>query len=99
MPQIQDAKKPYIFLYSQNEPFIVEMGSSANGNAKRIMNKIKGFHKVSDDALSACTKANGRRQELETALSNTDDGYIIKLRECEAEAEQIKKFISMNQKK
>lgn len=99
LPQIQDAKKPYIFLYSQNESFIVEMGSSANGNAKRIINKIKGFHKVSDDALSACTKANGRRQELETVLSNTDDGYIIKLRECEAEAEQIKKFISMNQKK
>ena len=40
LPQIQDAKKPYIFLYRQNEPFIVEMGSSANGNAKRIINKI-----------------------------------------------------------
>lgn len=96
LPKVQDTKKPYIYLCCQNESFIVEMGTSANGNAKRIINTLKRFNKVSENALSTWKKATERRQELETALCSVDDGYITKLRECEAEVKQIKKIISMN---
>ena len=98
LPQFQDEKNPYIFLKCQNESFVVKMGTSASGNAKRIINKIKGFDKVVKEAKEKLLNATERKNELEKILKASNDEYIVKLSECEAEAEAIKDLISLNKK-
>ena len=46
LPEIVNEKNPFVFLQKDNEQFIIKMGDSTTGNAKRIVMTLKQFDKV-----------------------------------------------------
>jgi hypothetical protein len=46
LPQPQDQKKPYILLCYSDQKYLVPMGDTPNGNARRVISMLKDFDKT-----------------------------------------------------
>ncbi len=90
LPELQNEKKPYILLCDEGEKYTVEMGSSAVGNARRVLNFISSFDKTREKIGKSVTETWQRRQMLQRAIDFPDETNQIKLREREAELNQLK---------
>ena len=90
IPQKQDNEKPYVFLERNGATYIVKMGKSASGNARRIINFLKDFDKVLD-------KITKHQQEILLKIKNAEK--IIKSKNPYADSishleSEIKKLTS-----
>ena len=48
LPEKQDEKKPYILLKYAEQKYLVPMGDTPAGNARRVINTLKDFQKLAD---------------------------------------------------
>lgn len=97
LPEHQDVKKPYILLRYFDQRYLVEMGNTPNGNARRVINALQGFQKICDKDKESLDKAVTRKAELEKLVSTPDDTYERKLAECEEDAEQLRSIIAIRE--
>lgn len=96
LPIAQNADHPYILLNALSESYKVDQGDSPNGNARRIISFIKSFNKVVENDQKRLNETISKHDELEKLISEPDDTNEIKLRECKAELESIKKIIDLS---
>ncbi|RGG66782.1 hypothetical protein DWX11_05220 [Ruminococcus sp. AF18-29] len=72
--------------------FYIEMGSSANGNMRRITNFLKGFAKTAD-------KIQERNKELQKRINDITNELKVKspytnsITECESKLRELRKEI------
>ena len=97
LPEHQDVKKPYILLRYFDQRYLVEMGDTPNGNARRVINALQGFQKICDKDKESLDKAVTRKAELKKLVSTPDDTYERKLAECEKDAEQLRSIIAIRE--
>ena len=76
LPEIQDEKKPYIFLRETEDVFAgvcerVFMGEKASGNATRVFNFLKSYDKRVIEMKEELKKAKQRKADIEMILSKT----------------------------
>ena len=90
LPEVVNEKKPYIFLECKKEQFLVEMGESTIGNAKRVINLLKRFNRVQTEVEEKLGNSRKRKDELEELLKTENTVYVEKLRLCEEEIEKIR---------
>ena len=70
LPEIVNEKKPFVYIEKNGEQFLVEMGTSTKGNARRIMNVLKNFDKVTLKIWENNAKMLQRNEEIEKTLLN-----------------------------
>ena len=89
LPEIVNEKNPFVFLQKDNEQFIIKMGDSTTGNAKRIVMTLKQFDKVVLKIHEKLAQMRKRWFELDKALEAQDSPYHKQLRECQEEINHI----------
>lgn len=96
LPQPQDQKKPYILLCYSDQKYLVPMGDTPNGNARRVINALKEFDKIVTGEKEVLNKANDRKLELLQMIANPDDTYARRIVECEQEVAELRELITQN---
>ena len=96
-PEKQSEKNPYVILkYKYDDiEFTVDMGDSALGNARRVMNFLNNFEKTINETREELKKAEERSKYIEEALNSPDDN-LIKLIEKENELKELQFKIKEN---
>ena len=92
-PEQQNDKKPYIYLEESSEKYMVLLGDSTKGNARRIINMLKNFDTTREKISNTIKDAKKRKNELEIALNQENLSYSQKLSELEKEVAEIKSLI------
>mgnify|MGYP003310929385 CR=1 FL=1 len=64
LPENQSDKKPYIYLQKDTNRFLVYMGDSAVGNAKRVINYLKRFDKVCIELQENIAAMEKRKKDI-----------------------------------
>ena len=67
LPEKQDEKKPYILLKYAEQKYLVPMGDTPAGNARRVINALKDFQKLADQD----------KEHLDKVVSRTLCGHRI----------------------
>lgn len=98
LPDKQDEKEPYLLLKYHEQKYLVQMGDTPAGNARRVVNTIKSFQKVADRDKAFLDKMVARRAELQETMQSPGNSYAEKLASCEEEAEELRKLIAMRGK-
>ncbi len=93
LPQTQSEKKPFIILRNAAEEYTVEMGESAAGNARRVMNFINGFKKCVEKTEKEKTELYARLAGIRRILEHPDGTNRRLLRAEEAELAKLKERI------
>ena len=96
LPEMQNEKKTYILLCDEGEKYMVEMGNSAKGNARRVLNFITSFDKTREKINKSIVETMRRQQTLKHAIDFPDETNQIKLREREAELNRLKALLQNN---
>ncbi len=96
LPEHQDMEKPYIFLLRGKGSYTLQMGESANGNARRILNFLRDFEKNTEKLRDTSHKLNERREQLELELKKTEP-YSEKIAECERQIAELRRKISVEE--
>jgi chromosome segregation ATPase len=96
LPQPQDQKKLYVLLCYSDQKYLVPMGDTPNGNARRVINMLKEFDKTLTEVKEALNKANDRKRELLEMIANPDDTYAQRIAECEQEVAELRELITQN---
>lgn len=96
LPENQSDKKPYIYLQKDTNRFLVYMGDSAVGNAKRVINYLKRFDKVCIEFQENIATMEKRKKDITEILQNSSDIYNIRLAKCLEEKEEIMHLITRN---
>lgn len=96
VPDKIDIQKPVIFLEKDNNKYMVSMGESTEGNAKRIINFLKRFNKTVDELREKSDKLKTRIKELEILIAKENHNYETQITECEAEINAIKSHIKVS---
>ena len=96
LPQKQSRKKPFVILRNAGEEYTVEMGESAAGNARRVMNFINAFPESIKKTEKAKTELQARLAEIRRILDHPDDTNSRRLRTEEAELAKLKERVCPN---
>ena len=84
LPEKQDEKKPYILLKYAEQKYLVPMGDTPAGNARRVINTLKDFQKLTDK-----DKVVSRKEELQSLVRSPDHSYSDQLAACEKEVSRL----------
>ena len=68
LPEKQDEKKPYILLKYAGQKYLVPMGDTPAGNARRVINALKDFQKFADQDKEHLDKVVSRKEELQSLV-------------------------------
>ena len=90
LPETQNKDKPYILLCDEEEKYKVEMGDSAKGNVRRVVNFIISFAKTREKIHQSIIETMEQQKVLKQAIKSPDETNQIKLRDREAELNQLK---------
>ena len=90
LPEKQDEKKPYILLKYAEQKYLVPMGDTPAGNARRVINALKDFQKLADQ-----DKVVSRKEELQNLVRSPDHSYSDQLAACEKEASRFREQIAV----
>ncbi len=94
LPENQNTEKPYIFLERGGARYYVEMGDSAHGNIRRIINFLKGFGKTYNKLAEETEKLKLRKMQIEAELAKPDP-YSSQIEECQRQVDQLKSMIPL----
>ena len=97
LPDKQDEKDPYILLKFYEQKYLVQMGDTPAGNARRVINTLKSFQKITDKDKEHLDKMVARKAELQRMVQSPDNTYAEKLANCEKEAEELRELIAMRE--
>ncbi len=97
LPEKQDEKDPYILLQYFDQKYLVQMGDTPAGNARRVINALKQFQKIADKDKEHLDKLVDRKRELHKLLQTPDTTYADKLEQCEKEVAELKQLIAMRE--
>ena len=73
------------------------MGDTPAGNARRVINTLKSFQKITEKDKEHLDKMVARKAELQRMVQSPDHTYAEKLARCEKEAEELRDLISMRE--
>ena len=90
LPERQDEKKPYILLKYAEQKYLVPMGDTPAGNARRVINALKDFQKLADQ-----DKVVSRKEELQSLVQSPGHLYSDRLAVCEKEVSRLCKQIAV----
>ena len=93
IPKEQDNKKPYIKLLYDNMQYNLQVGTSSSGNARRIINFLKGFEKVVVKEQKKLDKLINDKKVIEKALLLGNNKNNEKIRQIETEIVEIRSHI------
>lgn len=85
----------YILLKFYEQKYLVQMGDTPAGNARRVINTLKSFQKITDKDKEHLDKMVARKAELQRMVQSPDNTYAEKLANCEKEAEELRELIAM----
>lgn len=68
LPEKQDEKKPYILLKYAEQKYLVPMGDTPAGNARRVINTLKDFQRLADLDKEHLDKVVSRKEELQSLV-------------------------------
>ncbi|MBR5232591.1 MAG: hypothetical protein IKW03_00125 [Clostridia bacterium] len=94
LPENQSDKKPYIYLQKDTNKFLVYMGDSAVGNAKRVINYLKRFDKIYKELQENIAAMEKRKKDITENLQNNSNTYNTRLAKCLEEKEEIMHLIT-----
>lgn len=97
LPDKQDEKDPYILLRYYEQKYLVQMGDTPAGNARRVINTLKSFQKITDKDKEQLDKMVARKAELQKMVQSPDNTYTERLANCEKEAEELRELIAMRE--
>ena len=95
LPERQDEKKPYILLKYAEQKYLVPMGDTPAGNARRVINALKDFQKLADQDKEHLDKVVSRKEELQSLVRSPDHSYSDQLAVCEKEARRLREQIAV----
>ena len=95
LPEKQDEKKPYILLKYAEQKYLVRMGDTPAGNARRVINALKDFQKLADKDKEHLDKVVSRKEELQSLVQSPDHSYSDQLAACEKEARRLREQIAV----
>lgn len=95
LPERQDEKKPYILLKYAEQKYLVPMGDTPAGNARRVINALKEFQKFADQDKEHLDKVVSRKEELQNLVRSPDHSYSDQLAACEKEASRLREQIAV----
>lgn len=95
LPERQDEKKPYILLKYAEQKYLVPMGDTPAGNARRVINALKDFQKFADKDKEHLDKVVSRKEELQNLVRSPDHSYSDQLAACEKEASRLREQIAV----
>ena len=90
LPEKQDEKKPYILLKYAEQKYFVPMGDTPAGNARRVINTLKDFQRLTDK-----DKVVSRKEELQSLVRSPDHSYSDRLAVCEKEVSRLREQIAV----
>ncbi len=91
VPEKQPESKPYVLLTDEDESYMVEMGESARGNARRVLNFIVSFSKMPDRLAEENIKLVCRIDDLNKLIEKPDDTNRLRLQAAEEQLSDLKK--------
>lgn len=95
LPERQDEKKPYILLKYAEQKYLVPMGDTPAGNARRVINTLKDFQKLVDKDKEHLDKVVSRKEELQSLVRSPDHSYSDQLAACEKEVSRLREQIAV----
>lgn len=95
LPEKQDEKKPYILLKYAEQKYLVPMGDTPAGNARRVINALKEFQKFADKDKEYLDKVVSRKEELQSLVRSPDHSYSDRLAACEQEVGRLREQIAV----
>ena len=95
LPEKQDEKKPYILLKYAEQKYLVPMGDTPAGNARRVINALKDFQKLADKDKEHLDKVVSRKEELQSLVRSPDHSYYDRLAACEKETRRLREQIAV----
>ena len=95
LPEKQDEKKPYILLKYAEQKYLVPMGDTPAGNARRVINTLKDFQKLADLDKEHLDKVVSRKEELQSLVQSPGHLYSDRLAVCEKEVSRLREQIAV----
>lgn len=95
LPERQDEKKPYILLKYAEQKYLVPMGDTPAGNARRVINTLKDFQKLADKDKEHLDKVVSRKEELQNLVQSPGHLYSDRLAACEKEVSRLREQIAV----
>ena len=95
LPEKQDEKKPYILLKYAEQKYLVPMGDTPAGNARRVINTLKDFQKLADLDKEHLDKVVSRKEELQNLVQSPGHLYSDRLAVCEKEVSRLREQIAV----
>lgn len=95
LPERQDEKKPYILLKYAEQKYLVPMGDTPAGNARRVINALKEFQKFADQDKEHLDKVVSRKEELQNLVQSPGRLYSDRLAVCEKEVSRLREQIAV----
>lgn len=95
LPEKQDEKKPYILLKYAEQKYLVPMGDTPTGNARRVINALKDFQKLADQDKEHLDKVVSRKEELQNLVQSPGHLYSDRLAVCEKEVSRLREQIAV----
>ena len=95
LPEKQDEKKPYILLKYAEQKYLVPMGDTPAGNARRVINALKDFQKLADQDKEHLDKVVSRKEELQNLVQSPGHLYSDRLAVCEKEVSWLREQIAV----
>ena len=95
LPEKQDEKKPYILLKYAEQKYLVPMGDTPAGNARRVINALKDFQKLADQDKEHLDKVVSRKEELQNLVQSPGHLYSDRLAVCEREVSRLREQIAV----
>ncbi len=92
LPEVQDEKKPYGLLTKDGNTYTVELGSSASGNARRIIGVLKRLPKEIERLKADLQKTQDRIEQIDELLKDKST-YPARLAEVELEIAELKEQV------
>lgn len=96
LPTSQDAKKPYLYLEKDTNRYVVLLGDSANGNAKRIVGKLKRFDKVVEEIVKEIEVTKQTIHNNQQLLKQKNTSYQKEIADLSDEIEEIRRRIDVD---
>jgi len=89
VPDDQDEKKPNLLIERNNQQYMIKMGTSTSGNARRVINQLKKFSETAEEIQGELLQAENRKKELKAQVDRSSNQYSDSIKQLEDEIQII----------